>query len=307
MTAVVSVVIPCYRQAHFLSDALESVLGQSYGDFDVIVVDDGSPDDTSAVVARFAARDPRVRCVRQPNGGLARARNAGLSAAGATYVVFLDADDRLLPDALAAGVRALEQNPLCVFTRGQFEIIDVGGRLLDEEVDSGCPTGDQYELLLRKNWIWVPAAVMYRRSVFAESGAFDPRVDAAADLDLYLRLARLHPVHCHQTRVAQYRRHAASMSTNPAVMAPAVHRVLAAQRPFVAGEPRWRDAYRQAIAEWERRYLIPMMRLTIRRLVGAGDPRPLLAGLPLIAAYGPMAVARRVIRRSRARFPLRSS
>ena len=91
---VVSVVIPCYRQAHFLPDAIESVLAQTYPHFEIIVVDDGSPDDTRAVAGRY----PGVRCLRQRNRGLSAARNAGLAASIGTYVVFLDADDRLTPE-----------------------------------------------------------------------------------------------------------------------------------------------------------------------------------------------------------------
>src|SRR5215204_1671374 len=101
---LVSVVIPCYKQAHFLGEAIESVLAQSYPNFEIIVVDDGSPDNTSEVAASY----PRVRLVRQENQGLSAARNSGLSRSEGEYVVFLDADDRLLPGALQVGLECLE-------------------------------------------------------------------------------------------------------------------------------------------------------------------------------------------------------
>src|SRR5215212_9690625 len=92
---LVSVVIPCYNQAHFLSEAIESVLAQTHPNFEIIVVDDGSTDNTSEVAARY----PGVRHIRQDNQGLAAARNTGLRESKGTCLVFLDADDRLLPNA----------------------------------------------------------------------------------------------------------------------------------------------------------------------------------------------------------------
>src|SRR5829696_2931566 len=108
---LVSVVVPCYNQARFLGEAIESVLAQSHPLFEVVVVDDGSTDDTSEVAARY----PGVRLVRQENRGLSGARNAGLARSRGEYVVFLDADDRLLPGALEAGVERLGANPQCAF------------------------------------------------------------------------------------------------------------------------------------------------------------------------------------------------
>ena len=93
--AAVSVIIPCYGQAHFLGEAIESVLGQTHP-AEVVVVDDGSPDNTAEVAARY----PGIRCVRQDNRGLGGARNAGFAVSKGDYVMFLDADDRLLPDEL---------------------------------------------------------------------------------------------------------------------------------------------------------------------------------------------------------------
>src|SRR5215831_18229599 len=92
---LVSVVIPCFRQAHFLADGIESVLRQTYSQVEVLVINDGSPDDTASVASRYC-----VRYVEQKHAGLAAARNAGLQRALGEFVVFLDADDRLLPDAL---------------------------------------------------------------------------------------------------------------------------------------------------------------------------------------------------------------
>src|SRR5262245_16639875 len=155
----------------------------------MIIVDDGSPDDTSRVGMRYTARDSRVRYIVQPNHGLAGARNAGLVLATGAYVVCLDADDRLLPDALRTGIASLEQDPAAAYTRGRFEVIDREGRLIGQCADAPSASDDEYELLLRDNPIWLPAAVMFRRAAFDSIAPFDSRADAAADLELYLRLA----------------------------------------------------------------------------------------------------------------------
>src|ERR687889_2943029 len=120
---LVSVVIPCYNQAHFLGEAIESVLAQSYPNFEIIVVDDGSMDDTSEVAGSY----PKVRLVRQENQGPSGARNAGLARSEGEYVVCLDADDRLLPEALKTGLKHLEAHPECAFVHGHYRHITVEG------------------------------------------------------------------------------------------------------------------------------------------------------------------------------------
>src|ERR671910_1122682 len=124
VAGLVSVVIPCYNQAHFLGEAIESVLSQSYPHHEIVVVDDGSTDDTSEVASRYDG----VRLVRQENRGLAGARNTGIRHSEGDYLVFLDADDRLLPEALRAGVECFESHPECAFVFGRFRYISVDGK-----------------------------------------------------------------------------------------------------------------------------------------------------------------------------------
>src|SRR5215211_7843247 len=119
----ISVVIPCYNQAKYLGEAIESVLGQTYGNSQIVVVDDGSTDDTEEVAGRYE----KVECVRQENRGLAEARNAGVRASRGEYLVFLDADDRLKEGALEAGVNSLDANPLCAFVSGKYNLVAADG------------------------------------------------------------------------------------------------------------------------------------------------------------------------------------
>ena len=155
----VSVVIPCFNQGRFLRDALDSVLTQTLQPAEIVVVDDGSTDDTAAVAGRY----PGVRCIRQPNSGLASARNAGVTNTTGEAVVFLDADDRLRPDALAIGARELLAHPTCALVWGRCVRIDEQGTQLPT-VPPPPVVGDAYEALLRNNFMWTPAVVMFRSS-----------------------------------------------------------------------------------------------------------------------------------------------
>src|SRR5919112_3279382 len=155
---LVSVVIPCYNQAHFVGEAIESVLAQSYPHFEIVVIDDGSTDTTSEVAGRY----PGVRCVRQDNQGLSAARNSGLRHSEGEYVVFLDADDRLLPEALEAGLECLKSHPECAIAFGPYRLIASDGSFLKQRRQPVVGK-DSYAALLQRNYIGVPAAMMYRR------------------------------------------------------------------------------------------------------------------------------------------------
>src|SRR5262249_22609977 len=119
----VSIIITTFNHARFLADAIRSALAQTVTPSEVIVVDDGSTDDPAQVVAGF----PEVRMIRQSNQGLAAARNTGWRAAVGDHVVFLDADDRLLPDALALNLRQFSRSPDCALVFGGYRWIDVEG------------------------------------------------------------------------------------------------------------------------------------------------------------------------------------
>lgn len=105
---LVSVIIPCYNQAHFLRECIASLQAQTYPHWEAIVVDDGSPDDTAALAKRLADEDSRVRLIRKKNGGLSSARNAGLESVRGEFVQFLDADDLLVPTKFQIDLRVLE-------------------------------------------------------------------------------------------------------------------------------------------------------------------------------------------------------
>jgi glycosyltransferase involved in cell wall biosynthesis/SAM-dependent methyltransferase len=245
----VAVVIPCYNQAHFLADAIESVLAQTHPDVELVVVDDGSPDDVGAVTARY----PGVRCVRQSNQGLAAARNTGIRETRSPYLVFLDADDRLLPNALQDGLACIEAHPECAFVSGGFRHIREDGRPLGEPVIPSIST-DHYVEMLTCSYIAMHATVLFRREILDQVHGYDARLRACEDFDLYLRIVREHPVCCHGAVVAEYRRHTANVSNTSALMLTTAVQVLGSQWPYVKRNPRYREAYRRGMRFWKAHY-----------------------------------------------------
>ena len=233
---LVSVVIPCYNHAHFLAEAIESVLKQTYRRIEIIVVDDGSTDHTAAIMSAY----PDIRFVRQDNLGVSRARNIGLSYSHGTYVLFLDADDRLFPDALEESVRALASRKDCAFVFGLFASIGTSRRLCELPRD----LSSTYLELLKHNFIGNPGSVLYNRWVFSHVTGFDETNGPAADYDISLRIARQFPFFCHHKPVVEYRRHEANMSNNARVMLEASLAALRNQRKHVAGNHTLNDAHR---------------------------------------------------------------
>ena len=251
--ALVSVIIPCYKQAHFLGEAIESALAQTYPHVEVVVVDDGSPDDVAGVVARYAGTSERdVRCFRQPNGGLSAARNAGVRASWGRYLVFLDADDRLLPHALERGLACFRQHPEAAFVAGAHRLMAPDGTPYGPPRTSDL-TPQPYLALLQGNTIGMHGAVMYRRSALVEAGGFDVSLPACEDHHLYLRLARHQRVVSHRAVVAEYRRHEAGMSRHPGRMLAAALRVQRSQRKHLATSAH-RRAYRRGVLGWKTLY-----------------------------------------------------
>jgi hypothetical protein len=183
-----SVVVPAYNAAETVGDAIRSVLNQTVSDFELIVVDDGSTDSTSAEIERFTG-DPRVRHIRQSNRGLAAARNRALDEAHGRYASFLDADDLLLPSYLDAMRRTLERTG-AAFAHCDFWILDdatgdvtpwpFGGLELPSD------SNELLRVLLRRNLIHY--AVTARTEALREVGCFKPELRACEDVELWLRL-----------------------------------------------------------------------------------------------------------------------
>ena len=253
---LVSVVIPCYNQAHFLGEAIESVLAQSHPNFEIVVVDDGSTDNTSEVAGRY----PGVRLIRQENQGLAGARNTGIRRSNGSYLVFLDADDRLLPHALEVSLKQLEEHPKCAFVAGHCRFIADDGSPLPTTPPLPTPPpphgigSDLYTILLSRKHFVIPGAVMYQRWVFESRNYFNSVVNSAADYDLYFRIMRKYPICWHGRVVLEYRRHGASMTRNAGLLLQHTVEVLRKQWKHVKGNQGYKEAYKIGMRRGQREY-----------------------------------------------------
>jgi hypothetical protein len=178
-TPRVTVAIPCYRQAEFLPDSVASVCAQTYGELEIVIVDDGSPDDTAEVAQRLAAGHPnrRIRLLRQANQGLSASRNNGIAAGDAEYVLVLDADDLIAPTFVEDCVRVLDARPDLSIAYGQQRYFG------DENHFPQMPEYD-FVLLTRRNLF--PCTALYRRRAFDEVGGYNEGMTSYEDWDFWL-------------------------------------------------------------------------------------------------------------------------
>jgi glycosyltransferase involved in cell wall biosynthesis len=286
-----SVIVPCFNQAEFLGEALESIFAQTYPHYEVIVVDDGSTDGTARVAESFE----RVRCLRQRNRGLAAARNAGFKASTGGYVVFLDSDDRLLPDALETGVVCLDANPECAFSYGHVKLIATDGSPLPTPHQAGIED-DHYLSLLRRNYIWTTGAVMYRRTAFESVGGFNTLVSASADFDLNARIARVFPICCCERVVVEYRRHDQAMSRDYAVMLQAAVTARRLHRKLIKGRTLHEEALEAGIRHSQEDYGEKLIR-RVRSRMQEHECGEAIRGLLAILRYYPQGLIKRARRK----------
>jgi glycosyltransferase involved in cell wall biosynthesis len=243
---LVSVIIPCYNHGQYLSKAIESVLAQSYKHFEIIVVDDGSTDNTKKITEKYAG----VNYIYQTNQGLSAARNKGISKSKGSYLVFLDADDWLFTNAITINTQYLEQNQNLAFVSGAYERVYEMKNIsvpVKTEVEE-----NHYCHLLGGNYIVMHAAVMYRRWVFNEF-QYDVTLKACEDYDLYLKIARKYPILHHKQLIAAYRFHDENMSGDILLMRDSALKTLRRQQDFLKNQTE-KKYFRNGIKNWNLLY-----------------------------------------------------
>lgn len=224
----ISVVIPCYNAAHYLPTTLNSVMSQVGFDVEILMVDDGSTDGSSALVE---SAFPTVRVLRQTNQGVAVARNNGVDQSSHPWVAFIDADDVWLPGKLRAQWALLQQHPEARMVYSAWQVWNVPQAEPDPEqlafliaasqsVNCGTgsgtcrwqgPTGWIYPELLSDCVVWT-STVLVQRSLLQELGGFDPHLKVGEDYDLWLRASRLTPILKVPRPLALYRHHSANIT-----------------------------------------------------------------------------------------------
>jgi len=211
MTPAVSVIVPTYNHGRYILEALDSVFGQTFRDFEVIVVNDGSPDDTAEVL-RPLAEAGKIRYFEQPNGGQAAARNRGLREARGEFIAYLDDDDLWPPDKLEWQVEALRAGGdlLVVYGRVAF----LGQEAAESPGAETTSTGMIHEDLCAGNRICSPGQTLIRTESLRAVDGFDAAIRGTDDWDLWLRLSEKGPFQYSSRLALVYRLHENNASRN---------------------------------------------------------------------------------------------
>jgi len=189
---LVSVIIPTYNRDKFIGEAIQSVLDQTFRDFEILVIDDGSTDETAGVIKSFL--DDRVRYIYQANQGRSHARNHGLKKAAGLYIAFLDSDDLYLPGKVELQVAYLDSNPEVGMVYTSAYCVDEDGSMLRDSYLASI-SGHIYKDIA----FYVPVTitlptVMARREVFDRVGGFDEKMERFEDTDMWRRIAKEFPI-----------------------------------------------------------------------------------------------------------------
>jgi glycosyltransferase involved in cell wall biosynthesis len=207
----VTVVIPAYNAMRYLPETMETALAQTFIDFEVLVVNDGSTDHTAEWVSQVT--DPRVRIVSQENKGLAGARNTGIAHAKGEYIAYLDADDLWEPTKLEKQVRCLDENPEVGLVYTWTALADQDGKSTGRVISSHAE-GNVWQELIEFNMVCCGSTPLIRRSCFDVVGLFSPDVSPSDDWDMWLRIANKFSFGVVKEPLIRYRQHPSNSSKN---------------------------------------------------------------------------------------------
>jgi glycosyltransferase involved in cell wall biosynthesis len=245
---LVSIIIPCYNGEQFIREAIDSALAQTYPHTEIIVIDDGSVDCSKEIILRYP-----VRYFYSHRKGVSAARNRGIQESLGEYIIFLDADDRLLPRAIHTGLALLSQHTSCCMAVGAHNIISANGKFICSRTKP-LTVNDHYSQLLRSNFIECTSTALFRRDSIVQTGLFNAALHGAEDYEFYLRLARRYPICCHIETVTEYRVHDTNASRDSLLMLTSTLDVIRSQRPFVFRNPRRLLSYIFGSLSWRRQY-----------------------------------------------------
>jgi glycosyltransferase involved in cell wall biosynthesis len=210
---LVSVIIPCYNQAHFVTEAIDSAVSQTWKPLEIVVVNDGSKDNTSEVVQGYGGL---LRLVEQENSGLSAARNAAIAASKGEFILLLDSDDMLLPGCVESRMSHMRDEIGIVC--GAFEEVDEKGRFTKVEGEQRrLPPDKHFEAALRGNY-GPPSGWLIRRRAVELCGQFDPHLKSCEDWDMLTRICKRFKAGYDPTPQVRYRQVPTSMSRNQTVM-----------------------------------------------------------------------------------------
>ncbi len=201
---IISVIIPAYNAMAYLPDTIESVLQQTFTDFEVLIINDGSSD--RIVEWASSLVDQRVRLINQPHQGVCVARNTGITQAKGEYIAFLDADDLWQPTKLEKQVRCLNEQPTVGLVYTWTSFINESGKPIGR-VWASHAQGDVWQQIVVSDMISNGSSPMVRRACFDDVGVFDPNITSSEDRDMWTRIAAKYPFAVVKEGLTLYRRH----------------------------------------------------------------------------------------------------
>lgn len=209
MSSLVSIIIPCYNQGEFLSDAIQSALDQDYPEKEIIVVNDGSTDNTKRVAQAFGNT---INYIEQPNKGVSSSRNAGIRAAKGDYVAFLDSDDVLLPGSIAKRAEYLDNHPSIAFVCGDSVFFNESGSLGFKSKLTDKPNNFENFRWETVDFNATPSTVMIRRTCFTKVGLFEESIRTAEDWLMWVKISLHFNMAYLDEKLIKYRLHGNNIS-----------------------------------------------------------------------------------------------
>ena len=216
MKPLLTVLLPAYNAQQYIQSAVQSVLDQTLRDFEFIIINDGSTDNTLAILRQLANKDPRIKLISRPNTGYVVALNEGLAQAQGELIARMDADDISLPLRFEKQVAYLQTHADCVRRGTNVAQMDHAGALIGPMPDIAFGHDPINHALLRRGWPIVHPTIMARTSTMKSAGGYLPELCPNEDHDLFLKLAELGQVENLPEILLHYRKHPASISSkNP--------------------------------------------------------------------------------------------
>jgi len=244
---VINVIIPSFNSARFVVQAVQSALNQTYSPVEIIVIDDGSNDNTRVVLGPFF---DRIRYIYQSNAGLSKARNRGIKEARGDLIAFLDADDQWLPEKLTKQWNYLKANPAVgLIHTDMYQLYEPGGTQSYVYFGKERFSGSYYSELFWCNRITI-SSVMVTRSCLDRIGLFDEEIlgPTTQDFDLWMRIARYYPLAYVNEPLVVYRRHSTSGSQNQRMMLEDEYYVR--DKALKADPALWQSLGRDRVMQW---------------------------------------------------------
>lgn len=211
---VVSVLLPAYNIEKYVEATLESVSHQTFSDFEILVIDDGSTDNTSKILEQYARREPRLKVYRQENAGISAALNKGLELAAGEFIARIDGDDVMHPQRLACQVDFLRRNSEAGFCASSLDLIDAAGRVFGDYVYGPRDEKEHNAFVLEgRPLVYTHPSVMYRTALVRAAGGYKKSFEPCEDMELFLNLtSRGHHGYVLQDKLIKYRVHGGSIS-----------------------------------------------------------------------------------------------